>query len=140
MGIGKKISKLIKAIKWHIVRKKRKQFQSKGEGLIRAWLRYSNIKFIEQYEVFLPELPNETGLAFIDFVIKKNKTAIEFNGKQHYCYVPFFHRNGEGDLLIQKERDSMIKNWCLKNGYKFVEIPYTYTADEIINTLKNIVK
>lgn len=141
MEFSKRISYLIKGIFWYIKRKifyTKKDKLSKGEGLITAWLRYSNCKFTPQYKIYIPELYTKTNNAYIDFYIEKgkNKYAIEFNGKQHYEYIPFFHQNGISDFFKQRRRDKLVLDWCNKHNVELIEIPYTYSADEIVSILK----
>lgn len=50
--------------------------------------------------------------------------AFEYNGKQHYEYVPFFHRNGPGDLAAQQERDRRTEAGCDEEGVALIVIPY----------------
>jgi hypothetical protein len=53
--------------------------------------------------------------------------AFEYNGKQHYEYVPFFHKNGPVNLEAQKSRDRKKYKLCHKYGVKLVIIPYQYS-------------
>ena len=50
--------------------------------------------------------------------------ALEYNGAQHYKYIPFFHRNKEA-FLNQKYRDEMKRTKCIENGIRLIEVPYT---------------
>ena len=58
------------------------------------------------------------------------KLAIENSGRQHYKYVPFFHKNYE-DFLNQKYRDEIKKMLCKKNDIMLIEIPYTVKHEDI---------
>lgn len=49
---------------------------------------------------------------------------IEFHGVQHYNYVPFFHRNGEDDFLIQKNRDAIVRYNANHYKYRYLEFNY----------------
>lgn len=139
------IKRLIKYVKGYLYYFRRKKFPTKkeklsrGEALITSYLKYSNVTFEPQYPVCLPELGTTTNMVFIDFMVYKSgqrPTALEFNGRQHYEYVPFFHKGGIADLYKQQKRDKAVEAWCTKNDIKFVEIPYTYSADQIIEVLK----
>lgn len=61
--------------------------------------------------------------------------CVEMNGRQHYEFVPYFHRNYEA-FLNQRYRDEMKKNKCSENGVKFIEVPYTVKIENIENYLK----
>jgi hypothetical protein len=50
--------------------------------------------------------------------------AYEYNGEQHYEYIPFFHRAGLSGLVKQKERDKLKEELCIKNGIYLIIIPY----------------
>lgn len=50
--------------------------------------------------------------------------AIEYNGKQHYDYIPHFHRNGQIDLIKQQERDNLKAELCKENNIYLIVVPY----------------
>jgi hypothetical protein len=58
------------------------------------------------------------------------RLAVEYNGCQHYKYVPFFHRNKE-HFMNQKYRDDMKRRICTENGIVLIEVPYTTKIDDI---------
>lgn len=58
------------------------------------------------------------------------KIAVEYNGIQHYKYVPFFHRTKDA-FQNQKYRDHIKREACQKNGIILIEVPYTVKIDEI---------
>ena len=51
------------------------------------------------------------------------KLAFEYNGLQHYQFVPFFHRNGISDLEKQNERDERKQRLCQENNIQLITIP-----------------
>lgn len=55
------------------------------------------------------------------------KLAFEYDGEQHYKYVPHFHRNGIKDFENQQERDKNKVKLCKENNINLIKIPYTYT-------------
>ena len=50
--------------------------------------------------------------------------AFEYNGVQHYEYVPFFHNNNEVNLNKQKRNDEIKKQLSHENGIYLIIIPY----------------
>jgi hypothetical protein len=56
--------------------------------------------------------------------------AFEYNGAQHYWFVPKFHRTQQ-DLEDQIERDTVKRNICTKRGILLFIIPYTITDDKL---------
>jgi hypothetical protein len=58
------------------------------------------------------------------------RLGIEYHGKQHYEYVPYFHKNKEA-FYNQKYRDELKKRMCKDNGIVLIEVPYTVKEYEI---------
>jgi len=56
---------------------------------------------------------------FFDFVIDELNVAIEVQGRQHYEFVPFFHRDSYY-FYKQKKRDRLKKDWAEENGFYLV--------------------
>lgn len=48
---------------------------------------------------------------------------IEYNGEQHYKYIPRFYRDGRG-LKKTQEHDRRKISYCLANGIKIYVVPY----------------
>ena len=60
----------------------------------------------------------------LDGYCEELRVAFEYNGIQHYEYVPHFHRNGEIDLQHQKEIDVMKQEWCDELEIALIWVPY----------------
>jgi hypothetical protein len=58
--------------------------------------------------------------------------AFEYNGKQHYEYSPFFHRNGMEDLHAQQARDAKKEEMCNDTWLTLLTIPYHVDKEEYI--------
>lgn len=132
--------KLLRKIIW-LIRKflfRRFKKRSKGEKLVYNWLKENKYKFKEQYFVVLPEIARNTRCVFIDFIVYvgDNVYAIEYNGRQHYEYTPYFHKNGQEDFEKQVRRDMVVEKWCKEKGYIFLEIPYYLSKDQVKEFLK----
>ena len=56
--------------------------------------------------------------------------ALEYNGRQHYDFVPHFHKNKEA-FMNQKYRDEMKRTKCRENGISLIEVPYTVKENEL---------
>jgi hypothetical protein len=138
--ILKKVGKFLPFLEPYIYKLGRKYAKrSKGEILIESWLIDNNINYKSEYLVKFPFKVKTKKFTFIDFYLPEHKTVIEYNGKQHYEYVPFFHKTYQ-DFILQKRRDIIIKDYCSKKGINFVEIPYTMNVDEIFKTLKKSIE
>jgi hypothetical protein len=64
------------------------------------------------------------------------KLAVEYNGIQHYKYIPYFHKTKDA-FQNQKYRDYMKRDMCEKNGITLIEVPYTVKVPEIRSYLIN---
>ena len=67
------------------------------------------------------------------------KVAVEYNGIQHYQYVPYFHKNKEA-FLNQKYRDQMKRQKCKENGVVLIEVPYTIKLEGIKSFIEKELK
>lgn len=70
----------------------------------------------------------------IDCYNAKLKIGLEYQGKQHYEYVPFFHKSIK-DLERQKEHDQIKRDLCRKRGVLLIEIKYTTKLKDIENKI-----
>ena len=64
------------------------------------------------------------------------KIAVEYSGRQHYEYTPYFHKNKEA-FYNQKYRDELKKRMCKDNGIILIEVPYTVKIENIEQFLVN---
>lgn len=51
------------------------------------------------------------------------KLALEYNGKQHYTYTPYFHKS-KRDFYAQVHRDNWKREKCQMNGITLIEVPH----------------
>lgn len=58
------------------------------------------------------------------------RLAVEYNGVQHYKYVPYFHKNKEA-FLNQKYRDELKRRMCKDNGITLIEVPHDIKIPDI---------
>jgi hypothetical protein len=73
----------------------------------------------------------------LDIYIEDKNLCIEYNGKQHYEYIPFFHKDKEAFKRSQK-RDQLKKELLKQHNIKLVQIKYdTEITEELI---KEIIK
>lgn len=121
--------------------KKNKQRMSRCEAMIKSFLSHSDVLFKAQYHIKLPRGIRKTNNAYIDFMVFKDnkRIAIEYNGEQHYKFSNYFHKTYD-KYLEQRKRDIAVKDWCNKRDITFLEIPYTWTDDEIISKIKEVIE
>eukprot|EP00662_Eupelagonemidae_sp_cell21_P036402 gene36402-15539_t len=72
----------------------------------------------------------------LDCFNKETGTAVEFNGKQHYEWVPHFHKT-RAEFAEQQKRDARKRELCAAHGVKLVVVPYknARTTAELVETL-----
>ena len=75
----------------------------------------------------------------LDCYDKQLGLAVEYNGRQHYDYVPFFHTNKEA-FLNQKYRDELKRRMCVDNNVILIEVPYTVKVEDIEEYIVNELK
>jgi hypothetical protein len=81
--------------------------------------------YIIYEEVKLPGStnPKNKSALFIDFFIPNLKIAFEIHGKQHFEFIPYFHKSKLG-FLQHKYRDNLKEEWLSKNLIKLVVLRY----------------
>ena len=84
-------------------------------------------------------LKRKTGLEFekcrpkwlkgleLDGYCKELNLAFEYNGRQHYKFYIYFHKNKK-DFLDQQTRDKRKRKLCKQQGVKLITIPYYYNC------------
>lgn len=72
-----------------------------------------------------------------DIVIHGEKLLIEYNGRQHYEFVPFFHKT-LAKFFKQKRNDKIKRKLAKSNGYKLIVFKYDepITINYVINKLE----
>jgi len=76
-------------------------------------------------EVKLPGSRNaaKKSVLFLDFLIPNAKIGVEVQGKQHYEFVPFFHKNKAG-FFEARARDITKAEWCDINDISLIKLKY----------------
>lgn len=95
---------------------------SKGEDKIVDLLNRDKIRFVR--EKTFPDL--KKGSFRFDFYlpnVQGGPVIIEFNGEQHYSYVPKFYKN-QSEWRKMQEHDRRKISYCLANDIKIYAIPY----------------
>ena len=105
-----------------------KSRDSKGEIICRQYLeRRFNKPFGKIRPKFLRnQVTSESGIDYnleLDCYNDELKLALEYNGAQHYKYIPHFHKSKE-TFHNQKYRDEIKKYKCKENGINLIEVPY----------------
>lgn len=126
-----------------ILKKNRPPKVSSGEAECRKVLEeYFNKPFIKCRPDFMKN--NVTSTEYeshnleLDCYNDELKIACEYNGRQHYDFIPFFHKSRDS-FYNQKYRDELKRIMCINNGILLIEVPYTVPntriKDHIISIL-----
>ena len=107
---------------------KRQQRDSTGETTCR---RYLEMRFKTPFSKARPDfLRNQvTSGARGDYNLELDcfnpemKLALEYNGIQHYKFIPYFHKTKEA-FHNQKYRDEIKRYKCKENEIDLIEVPY----------------
>ena len=105
---------------------KRSYQLSMGALLIASWLDRQKIRYSLEYPVQIQGRNYR-----FDFYLPDTQTFVEFDGRQHFERVPFFHKT-EREFREGQQRDILKTNWALQNGYGVVRIA---TDDDFENIL-----
>ena len=113
--------------------------KSHGEQLIQNLLTEWNYKYQYQYFIQSDQVLKKSNKVFVDFYIESGnqKFIIEYNGMQHYTYVPHFHKGGLIDFINQTKRDMWLKKYCLENNIHLLICSYLLSDKEIELRLHN---
>lgn len=74
-------------------------------------------------EVLLSGCKGIGGTLRADFLIPDLKIIVEANGRQHYEYTEYFHKD-EKSFFIYQKNDEIKKDWALDNNITYIELPY----------------
>ena len=77
----------------------------------------------------------------VDFYININnkKYIIEYNGIQHYEYVPYLHNGNIIEFDKQKNRDKKLEEYCNLNDINLLWVKYDLSSDKIFNLIKSFI-
>jgi len=87
-------------------------------------------------EVKLPgsRCPSKKSALFLDFLIPNLSLGIEVHGRQHYEFVPFFHKTKAGYLTSVK-RDFIKEDWCKLNNINLIVLNYAESLEDWRNQI-----
>lgn len=74
-------------------------------------------------------LPGTRPKMYADFFIAAQMLMVEVQGRQHYEFVPFFHKTKLNYFKALK-RDRLKKEWCQKNEITLIDLNDEESVDE----------
>lgn len=112
--------------------------QSKGEAMIEKILVENNIEFSTQYK--FQDCKRIFPLRF-DFFISSLNTIIEYDGEQHFKYIPRIHKT-LSKYESMKKNDQIKNEYCKRKGINMIRISHidienisNIIYNNVINTL-----
>jgi len=111
--------------------KQAEQHESRGEVITRAVLEsmFNPHKFPKVRLEYILNPVTMTPLEF-DCYNDELKLAVEYNGIQHYKFVPYFHKTRQ-DFYNQQYRDRIKQELCDKYNIELLNIPYTVSVKDL---------
>ncbi|MGL4471046.1 MAG: hypothetical protein ACRCT3_12800 [Aeromonas hydrophila] len=116
--------------------KKKVSFESKGETECRRAVEHITRKtFPKARPNFMLNGVSGHNLE-LDCYNDELKVAVEYNGEQHYKYIPYFHTSKDAFYNL-KYRDDMKQRLCDQNGIVLITVPYTVKHEDIERYIKD---
>jgi len=113
-----------------------KPFESKGEQECRRVLeKYTGRRFSRERPSFMRNHVSGHNLE-LDCFNQDLKLAVEYNGEQHYNYIPHFHSSRDA-FYNSRYKDDIKKRLCDENGIRLIVVPYTVSFSNIEQYLLN---
>lgn len=113
----------------------KKTFISRGEIECKSAIEeITGEKFVKKRPDFLKNVVTNQNLE-LDCFNEDLKIAVEYNGKQHYEFTPFFHKNKESFFNL-KYRDEMKKKLCRENNVLLIIVPYYIDLKDIYGFIR----
>lgn len=115
--------------------------ESKGEVECRRVLsQFFNKPFYKSRPMFLNNpVTFGTNNLELDCFNEELKIAVEYDGRQHFEYIPYFHKTHEA-FMNQRYRDYMKEQMCKDNGIILIRVPYTVKIEDIEDFLLHKLK
>ena len=90
---------------------------------------FSGYRTLEEVKLPGSTATHRRSVLYLDFFIPNLMLAVEVHGRQHYEYVPFFHKSKAGYLKAMA-RDEDKKDWCDLNDINLIVLNYIDNDDE----------
>jgi hypothetical protein len=114
----------------------RRVSESSGElECRRAAEQLTGFPFPKQRPDFLRNVVTDSNLE-LDCYCKELNVAIEYNGRQHYEYTPYFHASKDA-FNTTRYRDEMKARLCRENTVSLLIVPYSVPVSKIESHLRS---
>jgi hypothetical protein len=89
---------------------------------------FSGYNILEEVKLPGSTASHKRSVLYLDFFIPNLMLAVEVHGRQHYEFVPYFHKSKAG-FVRSLARDEDKKDWCELNEIKLIVLSYLNTED-----------
>ncbi len=97
------------------------------------YLTSQNISFIQEYG--FDDCRGDTRLLPFDFYLPDLNILIEYDGRQHYEYIPnWFHKKGYWQFERQQRYDEIKNQYCRDNNIDLLRIRYDDNVLDVLGT------
>ena len=108
--------------------------KSRGEHYIERALHRLGFQAKRDYQ-YAVVLPNKLHL---DFYLPHSKIAIEYDGLQHFQYVPYFHDYSVKNFYHRQRLDRLKDKYCADNNIRLIRIKYDADSfSKVMSILKD---
>ena len=90
---------------------------------------FSGYNILEEVKLPGSTASHRRSVLYLDFFIPNLMLAGEVHGRQHYEFVPYFHKSKAG-FIKSLARDEDKKDWCEVNNIKLIVLSYLDTDDD----------
>lgn len=112
--------------------------QSKWEIFIGEYLTSLGVVFKPQKRFDGCRNKKQSDMLPFDFYLQDYNICIEYDGEHHFH--PIENWGGYEKFLITKENDDIKNEYYRNHNIRLLRLPYTYSKDDIINEILNILR
>lgn len=116
--------------------RKRSKYHLRARGILKE-IYGGNYRILEEVKLPGSTLSHRKSVLYLDFFIPVIKVGVEVHGKQHYEFIPFFHKNMT-DYLLAMNRDDDKADWCELNNIKLIVLKYSDSNDDWRKTINGV--
>jgi len=103
-----------------------------GERKVFKYLENLDIMFVQQFRY--NDCRGDSNPLPFDFYLPKHNILIEYDGRQHYEYIPtLFHRKGYWQFEKQQRYDKIKTDYCITNDILLIRIRYDEDVTEVLS-------
>jgi len=114
---------------------KKSQYHLKTRELLHQM--FAGYSILEEVKLPGSRKPHLKSVLFLDFFIPNLMIGVEVHGKQHYEYVPYFHKT-KAKYIQAIKRDSLKEEWCELNNINLIVLKYSDDIEDWREQLESL--